>query len=234
MCVALSVCLSLSLSLSLCKGVLLLGLLENDDWHWRDNLICRCGGFWKKKTVWIVSLGLLPAASWKVEIVSRRTRLEISLCVTGDSFVVLPLLKLLTDLGSGRVFRRRFIHCGNWKLTRTSITFSFTTNHYQPLQLLRPGETSPRKRLFAKATSKDRARDNMDTGAHDMVRDDIQISHFLGMIGRWSLRFPRNKPIFRSSVEQLRSCGTHEFVLRNDNGPYSPKGKMAAAYPPVV
>ena len=186
--------------------------------------------FLKKKTVWIVSLGLLSAASWKVEIVSRRTRLEISLCVTGDSSVVLPLLKLLTDLGSGEFLGdgSYILHCGNWKLTRTSITFCFTTNHYQPLQLRRPGETSPRKRLFAKATSKDRARDNMDNGAHDMVRDDTQISHFLGLIGRWSL--PRNKPIFRSSVEQLRSCGTHEFVLRNDNSRQSGASKQYCSF----
>ena len=44
-----SLILSLSLSLSLCKCVLFLGLLENDEWHWRDNLICRCDGFEKRK-----------------------------------------------------------------------------------------------------------------------------------------------------------------------------------------
>ena len=47
--------------------------------------------------MWIVSLGLLSAA----KLGPRRTRLEFYLCVTGDLSVLLPLLQLQTDLGSG-------------------------------------------------------------------------------------------------------------------------------------
>ena len=44
--------------------MLFLGLLENDDWHWRDNLIADVVALKKKKTVWIVSLGILSAAKF--------------------------------------------------------------------------------------------------------------------------------------------------------------------------
>ena len=64
--------------------------------------------------------------------------------------------------------------------------FSFTTNHYQPLQLRRARETFPREKCLLPRQKLKRAYDAMDTGAHDVARDDTQISHFLGLITAFS------------------------------------------------
>ena len=98
-----------------------------------------------------MSLGLLSAA----KLGPRRTRLEFYLCVTGDLSVLLPLLQLQTDLGSGE-FSGDDACIAVTEVDKDFDVFQF---HHEPLQLRRARETfSPRKMLVAQAKAKARMR----------------------------------------------------------------------------
>ena len=84
---------------------------------------------------------------------SRRTCSKLSLCVIGNSSVFLRCCHYWLTLSQATVHTSRKL-----KLTRTSITFSFTENHNQPLQLRRARNFFPRKGVVSKAKSKARMR----------------------------------------------------------------------------
>ena len=100
-----SLYLSLSLSLSLSLQVCAVSWFT---WKWRMALAwqpdLQMWWFWKKKTVWTVSLGLLSAAKFRP---------------SSDTSGALPLVRGAAAAATTnwpwvrRVFRRRFIHRGN-------------------------------------------------------------------------------------------------------------------------
>ena len=188
----LSLSLSVSLSLSLCKCVLFLGLLETYKWHWRDNLICRCGGFEKKTNSVDCELGsplsckvwALVGHVWSSPSVSLVTRQCCCRCCNYN---------LQTDLGSSEFScddSYMIIHRGNWSwqgFRSSSVSPRTTTSHsnHWHCNFDERAKLFPREKGVLPRQKLKRACDAMDTtGAHDVARDDTQISHFLGLLSR--------------------------------------------------
>ena len=133
-----------------------------------------------------MSLGLLSVA----KLGPRPIRLEFYLCVTGDLSVLLPLLQLQTDLGSGE-FSGDDSYITVTEVDKDSNVFQF---HHEPLPTTATSTSArnffPREKCLLPRQKLKRACDAMDTGAHDVARDDTQISHFLGLISEKTIWDP--------------------------------------------
>ena len=101
--------------------------------------------------------------------------------------MLLPLLQLLTDLGSGE-----FSGDGSYMVDKDVDHFQFhheplTWHDYQPLKLRRARQTTKRLDLvsrekgFLPRQHIKRARDTMDNATLDVARGYTEISHFLGL-----------------------------------------------------
>ena len=103
----------------------------------------------------------------------RRTRLKLSLYVTGNSSVLLPLLQQLTDLELGD---------GSYiTVTEVEKDFDHFQFHHEPQPTT---ATSTRARNFSREKgllprkNLKCACDTMDTGAHDVARNEPKYHTF--------------------------------------------------------
>ena len=133
------------------------------------------------------------------------------LCVTGDLSVLLPLLQLQTDLGSGE-FSGDDACIAVTEVDKDFDVFQF---HHEPLPCTNHCNFDERAKLFLREKcllprqKLKRACDAMGTGAHDVARDDTQISHFLGLFTlalSGTLRLPISVRSSRSPVSFQRAC----------------------------
>ena len=98
--------------------------------------------------------------------------------------MLLPLLQLQTDLGSGE-FSGDDACIAVTEVDKDFDVFQF---HHEPLPCTNHCNFDERAKLFLREKcllprqKLKRACDAMGTGAHDVARDDTQISHFLGLM----------------------------------------------------
>ena len=157
--VSLSLSLSLSRSLSLSLSPLLqVCAVSWFAWKWRMALASQpdlqMWWFWKKKkTVWTVSLGFLSAAKFRP---SSDTSGALPLCHWWLVRVASPVAAATNWPWVRRLFRRRFIHHGNWSwqgLRSFSVSPRTTTNHSNHCNFVERAKLFPAKKACCRGKS---------------------------------------------------------------------------------